>query len=473
MQITKESTQPLRAEIKIHLDPEDYKPQVLTELKKQAKQANMPGFRPGKVPISVVRKMVGMSVLMDELGKKLNAELTQYIQEEKLQILGEPLPVDDKTSDDFDVNCDTALDFTYEVGLAPEFEVNLSPKKKDIPPLYQIEVDDKAIDAEIKQYQERLSDVEEVEEAGKGDTIYGRIQEVSEDGSIEEEAFDKMVVLNPERVGEQGPFFETVIGKKIEDTFPLKLEDINPSVEKIAEVTFVEEEELRGLDGKELQFVLKKIQRTAPAKLTPDFFKRVMDINSGKMPEQAEEEGEEPEVTEAEFRESVKEQLAKQQENQGKQYFYQKISENLQDLNKVELPDEFLKKWLSISNKGKVTEEQIEEQYGDFETSLRWSLVLGKLEEAHPELGVEREDLEEEIRRLSKEYSTKEGEENAELAEQYFQYFMQNQELLEMQFGRIRQERQTDFFLNTFEPKEKKISLTKFQEMIEKEKADK
>ena len=271
----------------------------------------MPGFRPGKVPVSVVKKMVGMSVLMDELGKKLNQELTQYIQEEKLQILGEPLPVEDKTSDEFDVNCDKELEFTYEVGLAPEFEVDLSPKKKDIPPLYEIEIDDKALDAEIKQYQERLADVEEVEEAKKGDTIYGRIQDVAEDGTVAEGAFDKMVVLNPARIEKEGPFFKTVVGKKIEDTFSVKLTDISKSTEEIAKITFVDEAELKELEGKDLQFVLKKIQRTSPAKLTPDFFKRVMDINSGKMPEQA-EEGEESEVTEAEFKDSIREQLAKQ-----------------------------------------------------------------------------------------------------------------------------------------------------------------
>lgn len=469
MQITKENTQPLRAEIKIHLDPADYKPQVLTELKKQAKQASMPGFRPGKVPVSVVKKMVGMSVLMDELGKKLNQELTQYIQEEKLQILGEPLPVEDKTSDEFDVNCDKELEFTYEVGLAPEFEVDLSPKKKDIPPLYEIEIDDKALDAEIKQYQERLADVEEVEEAKKGDTIYGRIQDVAEDGTVAEGAFDKMVVLNPARIEKEGPFFKTVVGKKIEDTFSVKLTDISKSTEEIAKITFVDEAELKELEGKDLQFVLKKIQRTSPAKLTPDFFKRVMDINSGKMPEQA-EEGEESEVTEAEFKDSIREQLAKQQESQGKQYFYQKIKDALQEVNQLELPDEFLKKWLTISNQGKVSEEEIENQYGDFGDSLRWSLILGKLEEANPEIAVDREDLEGEIRRLSNEYSTKDGEENAELADQYFQYFMQNQELMEMQFGRLRQERQVDYFLKTFEPKEKKIKLTDFQKMVEKEK---
>ena len=469
MQITKENTQPLRAEIKIHLDPADYKPQVLTELKKQAKQASMPGFRPGRVPVSVVKKMVGMSVLMDELGKKLNQELTQYIQEEKLQILGEPLPVEDKTSDEFDVNCDKELEFTYEVGLAPEFEVDLSPKKKDIPPLYEIEIDDKALDAEIKQYQERLADVEEVEEAKKGDTIYGRIQDVAEDGTVAEGAFDKMVVLNPARIEKEGPFFKTVVGKKIEDTFSVKLTDISKSTEEIAKVTFVDEAELKELEGKDLQFVLKKIQRTSPAKLTPDFFKRVMDINSGKMPEQA-EEGEESEVTEAEFKDSIREQLAKQQESQGKQYFYQKIKDALQEVNQLELPDEFLKKWLTISNQGKVSEEEIENQYGDFGDSLRWSLILGKLEEANPEIAVDREDLEGEIRRLSNEYSTKDGEENAELADQYFQYFMQNQELMEMQFGRLRQERQVDYFLKTFEPKEKKIKLTDFQKMVEKEK---
>ena len=469
MQITKENTQPLRAEIKIHLDPADYKPQVLTELKKQAKQASMPGFRPGRVPVSVVKKMVGMSVLMDELGKKLNQELTQYIQEEKLQILGEPLPVEDKTSDEFDVNCDKELEFTYEVGLAPEFEVDLSPKKKDIPPLYEIEIDDKALDAEIKQYQERLADVEEVEEAKKGDTIYGRIQDVAEDGTVAEGAFDKMVVLNPARIEKEGPFFKTVVGKKIEDTFSVKLTDISKSTEEIAKITFVDEAELKELEGKDLQFVLKKIQRTSPAKLTPDFFKRVMDINSGKMPEQA-EEGEESEVTEAEFKDSIREQLAKQQESQGKQYFYQKIKDALQEVNQLELPDEFLKKWLTISNQGKVSEEEIENQYGDFGDSLRWSLILGKLEEANPEIAVDREDLEGEIRRLSNEYSTKDGEENAELADQYFQYFMQNQELMEMQFGRLRQERQVDYFLKTFEPKEKKIKLTDFQKMVEKEK---
>ncbi len=272
MNITQESTGNLTANITVLLSPEDYKPQGTEELKKQAKKASMPGFRPGKVPFGLVRKMVGMPVLIEEVNKIVSKALSDYLRDEEINLLGDPMPNTQKTEDDFDVNCEKELDFVFEVGLAPQIEVDYKLKKK--PTKYNISIDDAFLSEQIENFKDRFGEVSNPEEVAKGDIMYGRIHEVDGEGNAVEGGFDKMIALNPDRV-ESKSFFKPYIGKKVDEVFDLDVFKIAKKHADVAEVLFMQEDELKELKGKAMKMELKKINRVETAEMNEEFFGKV------------------------------------------------------------------------------------------------------------------------------------------------------------------------------------------------------
>ncbi|MCB0843035.1 MAG: trigger factor family protein, partial [Bacteroidetes bacterium] len=220
MNITQVSTGDLTASITILLESADYKGKVNEELKKHAKKASMPGFRPGKVPVGVVKRMVGKSVVIEEVTRSVSDLLSDYIKDNEIKILGDPLPRDRKTEDDFDINCDKDMEFLFDIGLAPEFSLDYSLSAK--PPIYEIEIDEAFLNEEIKNYQDRFAEVTNPESVAEGDVIYGRLYEVNEEGEEVEGGYSKMIGINPERVDNKD-LFKSFYGKELEYTTDFEL----------------------------------------------------------------------------------------------------------------------------------------------------------------------------------------------------------------------------------------------------------
>ncbi|MEM6805437.1 MAG: trigger factor, partial [Bacteroidota bacterium] len=369
MQITQESTGNLTANITVLLTPEDYKPQVNEELKKQAKKASMPGFRPGKVPFGLVRKMVGMPVLIEEVNKIVSKALSDYLRDEEISLLGDPMPNEQKTEDDFDVNCEKDLDFVFEVGLAPDFEVDYKLKKK--PTKYAISIDDDFLNEQIDNFRDRFGEVSNPEEVAKGDVMYGRIHEVDGEGNVVEGGFDKMIALNPERV-ESKSFFKPYLGKKVDEIFDIDVFKVAKKHADVASVLFMEEDELKELKGKSLKMELKKINRVETAELNEDFFGKV----AASLQWQTKEGEEEIKIeTEEDFRTRMQEQLESEFSENSKWYYRNELQKGLMDSNSLDLPDEFLKRWMLKTQKD-YTEERVDKEYEDFQKSVSWSMIV-------------------------------------------------------------------------------------------------
>jgi len=195
LNITHTEIQPLTSEITLHLAPEDYKEQVMKTLKEHAKKANLPGFRPGKVPMGMIKKMVGKSVLIEELNQIIQKELFDYIEKEKLDILGNPIPKDTKSEDYFDLGLNKELEFTFEVGLAPEIELQWD--KLEAIEDYEIEIDEEYLEKELENQRERHAEVTNPEEVQEGDIIYGKLEEIDDQEQLVEEGYERMIVLIP------------------------------------------------------------------------------------------------------------------------------------------------------------------------------------------------------------------------------------------------------------------------------------
>ncbi|RMG24837.1 MAG: hypothetical protein D6730_11895 [Bacteroidetes bacterium] len=448
MNITREQTDTLQEDITIRLSPEDYKEQVNQELKKQARKASLPGFRPGKVPISVVRRMVGMSVLMEELNKTINKSLSDYLKEENLQILGDPLPKDQLPDDYFDVNCNKELEFTFEVGLAPEFEVKW-PEAEETPPLYEIEIDEEFLDKQIESLRERMGENIQAEKVEKGDIIYGKLVEVDENGEALEEGFEKMVALNPARM-KQPDALDVFLGQEVDATTELDLFSLGENAGEIADLLYMEAEEVEALRDKRLQFTIRRINRMKPAEMGPDFFNKVLEN----------EEGSENWVeTEEAFRQALREKIQEGLASEPTRRFSHELREKLLELNPIPLPTSFLKKWIKQSSKEEISDEKLEEEFDEYANQLRWSLILQKLEEQHPQLEVDELDLEESMREILRK-SIPDMDEEMEKA--YLAHSLQNEQMVRMQYDKIFEKQLSDFWLEKLQPEKQTISATEF-----------
>lgn len=458
MEITQRVLGDLNAEITIHLEPEDYKHAVDKELKQQAKQANLPGFRVGKVPVGMVRKMVGLSVLIKEVDKTLKSSLYNYIKDNNLKLVGSPLPLGERTEDYFDVNCEKALDFSFEVGFEPDFSLNLQPEQAV--ELVELTVSDADIDKEIAHLLDRYGDMSEPETIEKGDIIYGRLYESNAEGEALEEGFSQIIVLNPERI-ENEAFFEKFEGKGADFVAELDLFGLFDTVDKIAEFTRRREEEIEGLRGKTLFFKVMKMNRILRAKLDDDFAKQAL-TGFGKIYEE-----EDPSPTVDDLRDFLRESLEEELKSISLRYNRSKLINTLIESHAFPLPENFLEKWYMVQEENEEANKQREPQdLPSFLKGLRFVLISRKLSEMFPEaLKITHEELEAKAMSLYGRYlSSLPPEEQAKLIENV----IHSEEFVNSVAPQIQEEKVGDWLVNNF-PSVKRLST--YDEYIERIKA--
>lgn len=467
MEITREQTGKLTANIHLHIEPADYKPQVDAELKKQAKKANMPGFRPGKVPVNVVRRMVGRQLVVETLNDVVNQALNDYIRDEELNLLGSPIPTDEKTEDDFPLAADQPLDFHFAVGLAPEITVDYD--LPETPKRYEVEVDDAYLDKEIDQYRERFGGVTQPEEVAEGDIFYGKLYEVDADGNPIEEGFEQMVPFNPMRM-DAPEFFAGFVGATIDSDHPVDVKQISEDPKTLAGLLFVDESEVPALLEKNTRVQVKRINRLGNAELNAEFF--------GRMAEELGWEDVNPEeMDEAAFRDKMRESLAEQATEPARWEYLEALREKLLAHHPLELPDDFLKTWLQQpSREGETkTAEEVEKEYPEFAEAQTWSLIVDEIMRQNPELKVEEEELQEQMVQDLRRMLGGMGQPLApEQEAQYLQMMAQNREMVNQSYSRVLTHRIFDHLEEKIEPKETEpITATAYFEMKEKERAEK
>lgn len=376
MQIVEEKVDQLNTKIKINLAPEDYNPQVDKVLQDYKKKASMPGFRPGKVPFGMIKKMYGKSVLVDEVNKMLTDNLFKYIDENKLKVLGQPLP-SEKQDDNIDWDNPAEMTFSYDVGLLPDVEVELKGKFTH----YDIEVGDKELDEAIERMAKRYGQLEETETAGETDLVYGEFLELGEDGTPLEGGIKHQSSVAVERIVDE-KLKKSFIGSKKGDVFSFTPQEITSNQADMAAMLGIDKEKAEGLTSK-FQFTAEKVQTMVPAELNEEFFKKLYPQG---------------EVTTIEgLREKVKEEHDKHYTQESDTKLKTDIIMKLIEKLKISLPDEFLKRWLVASNEGKVTPEQVEEDYEKYSDGLRWQLIENEIIRTN-DIKVEEEELKAEVK---------------------------------------------------------------------------
>lgn len=365
MNITKENTDDLNAVLKVRIEQDDYEQRVENSLREYRKNVRMPGFRPGKVPAGLVKKLYGKSILVDEINKILSESVSKYLTDEKIKILGEPLP-NEKNSREIDWDNQTTFEFAFDIGLAPEFEVNITAKDKV--PLYEIQINNQIIDETKENYARRLGKMLTVEEIGGNEIIKGDFQQVDKDGNIVEGGiFIESSSFSIEIVKDKD-ILNSFLGKKADDTIILDVRKAFPNENELASILKIPKDQTSVI-APVFRFTIREISVFQKA----EFNKELYDMIYGKDNVQ----------DEAEFNGKITEELKSRLEQNSEYRFKVDAKNLLMKKMKIDLPSEFLKKWIAAINKEQITSEQIEKEYPKFENDLKWQLIQDKIIKNH------------------------------------------------------------------------------------------
>jgi trigger factor len=350
MNITKESVDALNAVVKVEISAADYQDKVEKILQDYRKKADIPGFRKGQVPMGMVKKQYGKSIMIDEVNKLLQESLNNYLVEEKLDILGNPLP---KMQEDFSWDKED-YSFEFELGLAPQFEVDLEAKKKITQ--YNIVADKELLDKEVENIQKRFGKIIPKEVVEEGVNIAGTF-------ANEEKGIDKKSTI--ELASIKGKANQKMfIGAKVGDVLELKSKGLFDDDHKLMGALGVGHDEIHDLDIP-LTFTIEEINETEPAAVNQELFDKVFGPDVVK--------------SEEELREKIKEDAEKQFQTQADQQLLNAVTEYLVENTKFDLPAEFLKKWLAVAGEKPISAEQAAEEYEKSEKGLRYQLIEGKV----------------------------------------------------------------------------------------------
>jgi len=350
MNITKEQIDDLNAVVKVAITKDDYKDKVDGILKDYKKSANIPGFRKGHVPMGLIKKQYGKAVLVDEVNKLLQDNLNKYLTEEKLDVLGNPLP---KQQDNFDWDKEE-LAFEFELGLAPEFEVPLKTKKPITQ--YKIVADKKMVNEQVERIQKQYGKLISKKVVGKNDEITGTFKN-------EAEEIDNKSTLELDKIKSKKAL-DALKGKKVGDSVTLKSKGLFKEDYLASSVFGISQEKAKDLDI-EASFVIEEINEREPAALDQEIFDKLF--------------GKDEITSEKELKERIKADSEKQFEQQSDQKLLNDVTEYFIENVKFELPSGFLTKWIQMTGEEPLSEEQANEEYEKSEKGLRYQLIEGKI----------------------------------------------------------------------------------------------
>jgi trigger factor len=366
----------LNATLVVTIEKADYAPSVEKELKKQQKQAVIKGFRPGTAPIGMIKSMYGKSVLAEEINRLASNGLYDYLKEQNIDIIAQPLPSETIESD-IDIEKGETFVFAFDLGLAPIFDFNIS--NKDTLDKYVITVDESEVDKEIENLGKRYGKLETVEVSEEKDVIYATATELNESNtSFEGGVNDKEISFTADLITDEalkkeltGVQAGTVLNLNIYSLF-------NENHTVIASTLGIAKEAVADLNPT-FKISITEIKRQIPAEINQELFDQVMG---------------EGVVTDIDtFRSKIKENLESYYKNESDQQIEHMISHLLEEKHEVPLPDAFLKRWLLNTKEEQYSADNIDERYENESKVLKEILIREKAA-AQYELKVEQQDIE-------------------------------------------------------------------------------
>lgn len=358
MNISKKDINALTAELSITLSPSDYEAKVDNAIKKVQKQVAMPGFRAGKVPVGLVKKQYGKSILVDEINKILNDTLYNYINENKIEILGNPMPKEDNQVD-FDNQ--TEWTFNYELGLSPNFDVKLDNSHSFI--YNTVKIDDELVDKYLKDVKRNYGKPSNPEVAEAKDVLYIDIVELDTDNNIVAGGVFKSTSIGIDRLKNEAAKSK-LTGLKKEDKIIINANDLYDSAVDKSISLGIDKEVAENFNSN-LQITVRNIARMEDAELNQELFDKIYGEGTIKSLE--------------EFKEKIKSELALMFAQDTDRKFIETVEKTMVEKLNLQLPDEFLKRWLMAVNEKPLTKEQLEAEYPAYAKSMQWKLIENKI----------------------------------------------------------------------------------------------
>ncbi len=449
MNISQEKIDSLNAIVKINIDPADYAPRVDKAIKDHAKKAKIPGFRPGMVPASHIKRMYGKSILVDEINNMLSDTLNKYLEDEQLEVLGQPLP---KVEDAKEYNWDFAdnFEFNYEVGLAPAFDIDFSSNDKLTQ--YIIKVDEDTLASRIKNIRRSYGKMTNPDVSADDDVLYGELVQLSPDGSVFEDGISNTASVRLDQIKDEA-IKNSLIGLKKDDVVTLDIQKaFDNDAPKVAGLLKIDEETAADLRS-DFRLTVKNVNRLEESDLNQEFFDKLF--------------GEGTVTTEAEFREKITGELEAMMVQDADRKLQNDIYKYSLDKVQFELPDDFLKRWLKATNE-KLTAEELAGGYNDFAQNLKWTLIENKIiKDNH--IDIKYEDVldlaKERLGQQFKMYSPQALDD--EQLGQYAVQYLQNKENASKIFEEVKALRVFDFIKGAVALEPKEILFTEFSKLGE------
>ena len=369
MKIEQSELKDLQAVVTLTIEPADYQDEVQKQLKQVRQKAQIPGFRPGMVPLGLVKKMYGKGVLADVLNKLVGENLQKHIEDNKLAILGDPMPNNELTPN-IDMDEQDTFTFAFDIAVAPEFDAKLTGKNKLTE--YKIEVTDEMVQRQAESYAARYGEYVEVDAAKEGDILRGTLTEQKEGGIVKENA-----VLDPQYMQDkkQQKLFAKVKKGDVITFNPMKAYGSEVEVSSMLSIT---KEQAEGLES-DFTFEIQSITRHEAAKIDGELFAKVYGENAPK--------------DEAEFRARIKAEIEQNMAEDSKYKFgLDAKAAILKKMEKVAFPEAFLRRWVLATN-DKMTEEQLDKDFPQMLEELKWHLAKDQLLKAFG-IEIQKEDVE-------------------------------------------------------------------------------
>jgi trigger factor len=361
MNITKTNIDDLNAVVKVVIDKSDYEEKVENILKDYKKKARLDGFRPGMVPMGIIRKMVGKSVLAEEVGKILEESMSDFFTKEKINILGDPLPHEDKEPE-INWETQTSFEFTFDIGIAPEFDAPVSNKEKI--PYYKIKIDNDARNKHIERLRSRFGSFKETNQVTENEMIKADLIQVDKQGTPVADGIrveDAMIYLEFIKDEKQKKKFK---GLQKSSTLIINLHKAFPNEIDLAALLKIDKDKASQIKD-DFQLTIKSVSVFEKPEINQEFYDKLY--------------GKDVIKSEEEFYQKVDNELNATFERESEYKFAQDVKDYYLKKFKKNLPDEFLKRWLLKVNEGKLTREQVEKEFDQFTDDLKWQLIKSKI----------------------------------------------------------------------------------------------
>jgi len=452
MDITRENIDDLNAILRIKLEKKDYEDKVNNTLSDYRRKAKIDGFRPGKVPFGLINKMYRKPVLAEQVNKMLSESIAKYLSDEKINILGEPLP-NEQEQDRIDWDNQSEFNFSFDIGLAPEPEIMISAK--DEITFYRIKIDDQIRSKFIENYTSHFGLLKPVDEVEEKAIVKANLVQLNKEGNIIEdgirvnEASISIDLIKDEKIK------LSFLGRRIDSTLKINLKMAFPNDVDLAALLKIGKEKIAGLDG-EFSLTIKSISKFEKAEVNQELYDKIF--------------GKDVVKSEEEFKQKLDQEIRVKLDRDSEYKHRIDIRNTYLKRFKKDLPEKFLKRWLLLVNKDKYTEEQIDKDFNHFTEDLKWQLIKSKFIKEN-NISVS----EEEILNYVKDYARMQFAQyygTADIPDEtlmnYANELLKKEEEKKQFYERKYDEKVIEFIKNTIKIVNKEISMDKFNKILEK-----